>query len=67
MNVYIIMGNDFPAGVVDSEELADEIVAKLRAQSKAETEGTRLPSINWRHYDFKLNAIAGRVSSGTEV
>lgn len=57
--VYVIMGNDFPSAVFDSEEKAEAHVAEMREQDKVrhqkENPGMYYsPRIHWRHYEFEL-------------
>ena len=62
--LFVIMGNDFPAGVMDDEQKADALCKARMDAQRAEL--IRLhdesgkhwsPPIYWRAYPFDLNAI----------
>lgn len=49
MNVYVVMGNDYPDSVFDSEQAAERYCEeKRRAHKRGE------PRIYWRTYEFKV-------------
>lgn len=57
MQLYVIMGNDFPAGVMDDPHDAD---ALCKARMAAQREGLKpweSPRVYWRFYAFVLNAV----------
>ena len=47
--VFVIMGNDYPSSVFDSEE-----AAKAEIDAKEKT-STKVPKIYWHTYEFELN------------
>lgn len=50
MKVHLVMGNDFPAAVFSTEELAAAYCERRRGE---ELPGMR--RIHWRHYEFELD------------
>lgn len=64
--VYVIMGNDFPDGVVDDEAAAQAICKERMEAQRAQLvkehgEGKGAlysPRIYWRAHAFELNAIS---------
>lgn len=50
MKVFVIMTNDYPAGVMSDEEAAEALCAKHNADERA-----RGPRVFWRAYDFELD------------
>lgn len=52
--VYVVMGNDFPAAVYDTETLAAEHCKReLAKNDKRKADG--YCAIHWRAYGFPLN------------
>lgn len=51
---YVVMGNDFPSAVFDTQKAADAYCEKKRNLPKPQ--GYHGPSIYWRVYTFPLNA-----------
>lgn len=49
MNVYVVMSNDFPDSVFDTEQAAERYCQEKR---KIREHGT--PKIHWRVYEFKV-------------
>jgi hypothetical protein len=55
MKVWVIMGNDFPDAVFDSEEAAQRYcTTKMNDPANMRKHGT--PRIYWRYYEFKLQS-----------
>lgn len=50
MQVFVIMTNDYPAGVVSSQEAADELCNKHNFDEKEQAR-----RVFWRAYDFELD------------
>lgn len=60
MQLFVIMSNDFPAGVMDDEAAAQALVdARNRAEASAEKTGSTLgrSRVFWRAYAFELNRV----------
>lgn len=62
--LWVIMGNDFPAGVMDDEAAAETLCRQRMDAQKAaliEQHGPSgkhwAPRVYWRAYPFDLNAI----------
>jgi hypothetical protein len=53
MRVWVVMGNDYPAAVFDTEE-----AAKSYIKTKDMETGGAERGIYWRAYDFSLNEEA---------
>lgn len=51
-NVFVIMSNDFPAGVMTDEDEADELVSEQNDLDKSEFPMRR---VFWRSYKFQLD------------
>ncbi|WP_189400822.1 MULTISPECIES: hypothetical protein [unclassified Mesorhizobium] len=52
--VWVIMGNDYPAGVASSEANAEGKIAELKERDKRR--GVRDGAVHWRTYEFTLDA-----------
>ena len=64
MRVFVIMGNDVPAGVMDDGEKAEALCKARMAKQRAALIKEHGPSgkhwsprIYWRAYPFDINAI----------
>ena len=56
--VYVIMGNDYPAGVMDDKDAAEKLCeARMQRQKDSMAKNQYAPRIYWRTYPFELNAI----------
>lgn len=53
MKVWVVMGNDFPETVFDTEKSADDFVAEKKADP-ANTNQFGGRRIYWRSYEFEL-------------
>lgn len=53
MKVFVVMGNDFPDSVFDSEDAAEAACDSKRAERERSPTGHR--AIYWRIYEFTLN------------
>ena len=53
---YVIMGNDFPAGVFDDEQAAERICADRNMLNDERRKQHQL-SIYWRVYPLTLNEV----------
>lgn len=53
MQVYVVMGNDFPDAVFDSEAAAEAYCEARRGSGQATTWNTAA-RIYWRVYEFEL-------------
>lgn len=51
MTVYVVMGNDFPAGVFSTQALADAYCESQKAE-----DAKRGARIYWRVYEYELDA-----------
>jgi hypothetical protein len=54
--LYVIMGNDFPAGVMDDEAAAERLCADRNALND-DRRNRRQLSIYWRVYPYTLNQV----------
>lgn len=55
MRVFVVMGNDYPAAVYDSERAAEKRChAEMAKNERRLRDG--YGKIFWRYYDFTLNA-----------
>lgn len=53
MRVFVVMGNDYPDRVYDTQQAADDFCRQKNNESAAQTEkGYR--RIYWRYYEFEL-------------
>jgi hypothetical protein len=55
MRVFVIMGNDFPAGVMQAREDAEKLCAEKNTADAIAADRDRRGRIYWRYYPFKLN------------
>ena len=57
MKLYVIMGNDYPAGVMDNETAADALCQSRMDEQKKGLKPYEMPRIFWRAYAFDLNEL----------
>lgn len=50
--VFVVMGNDFPAGVFSSETLADAYCERRKKELRPDGHPSR---INWRVYEYTID------------
>ena len=57
MKVYVIMSNDYPAGVMDNEVSAEALVETRNETDKnsVEVKNHQRGRIYWRCYEFEMN------------
>jgi hypothetical protein len=55
MRVWVLMGNDYPDSVYDTEATADAAAEEKKRQCAAEQRVKQTRTrIYWRHYEFEL-------------
>jgi len=54
INAWVVMGNDYPAGVFASERAADDFILFQRWLNLIKSDNQR-QMIFWRHYEFTLD------------
>lgn len=57
MQVYVLMGNDYPAAVLDDKAKAHALVEWLEAKARDTRLYPRFPSVTriyWKIYEFEL-------------
>lgn len=54
MKVWVIMGNDFPDAVLESEEAADKYINHKKELTKRKMEILGGSMIYWRSYEFEV-------------
>lgn len=54
MKIWVVMGNDFPDAVFDTEAGAKQYCKDKRDANKAHREKMPGPTIYWRSYEFDL-------------
>lgn len=54
MKVWVIMGNDYPDAVFDSENAAKSYVETKQAAERVGLRRYETPRIYWRNYEFEL-------------
>lgn len=59
MRLFVIMSNDYPAGVMDDETKAEALVTSRNEADKnmPEVKKHQRGRIYWRSYPFELNAV----------
>lgn len=55
MRVFVVMSNDFPAGVMDDEAKAEAFCKAKMLEQKRCLKMHMAPRIYWRVYPFELN------------
>lgn len=55
--LFVIMGNDFPAGVRDDEAAAEALCKERNDAERSLRAAYEMPRIYWRVYPFDLNAV----------
>lgn len=63
MKVWVIMGNDYPDAVFDSEEGANAFVKAKGEEDARHRDMWAQPKIYWRAYEFELRSVTHRVTS----
>jgi hypothetical protein len=51
--MFVIMGNDYPAGICSTEAEAEKYIETKKSDTK--DQAFHAPRIYWRHYDFWLD------------
>lgn len=57
MKLYVIMGNDFPSGVMDDEAKAAAFCTNRMDAQRDPQHPHVSPRIYWRYYEFELNKV----------
>jgi hypothetical protein len=58
MQVYVVMGNDFPDAVFSTQDAADDYVARRKLEDNPSGDGW-FRRVHWRHYNFELDQKGG--------
>ena len=57
MQVWVIMGNDYPTAVCSTVEKADAAIEFFKKKSRESPLFSGLQTIYWRHYNFELDNL----------